>query len=56
MLAKIAFGVLGVIGIWYPQLFGNGMDMARDAFLGIGGLSLLLSPRSRSSRWSRRCT
>ena len=33
----IAFGILGVIGIWYPQLFGNGLDMARDAFLGIGG-------------------
>ena len=39
----IAFGVLGVIGIWYPQLFGNGLDMARDAFLSIGGLSLLLA-------------
>jgi chloride channel protein, CIC family len=37
-----AFGMLGVIGIWYPQLFGNGLDMARDAFLGIGGLALLL--------------
>ena len=37
-----AFGALGVIGIWYPQLFGNGLDMARDAFLGIGSLSLLL--------------
>src|SRR5487761_229125 len=39
----IAFGILGVIGIWYPQLFGNGLDMARDAFLGIGGVSLLLA-------------
>jgi H+/Cl- antiporter ClcA len=38
----IAFGILGVIGIWYPQLFGNGLDMARDAFLGVGGFSLLL--------------
>jgi CIC family chloride channel protein len=38
-----AFGVLGVIGIWYPQLFGNGLDMARDAFLGIGGLGLLFA-------------
>ena len=38
----IAFGILGVIGIWYPQLFGNGLDMARDAFLGISGFSLLL--------------
>ena len=39
----IALGILGVIGIWYPQLFGNGLDMARDAFLGIGGLSLMLT-------------
>jgi len=39
----VAFGILGVIGIWYPQLFGNGLDMARDAFLGIGGLGLLLA-------------
>jgi len=39
----IAFGILGVIGIWYPELFGNGLDMARDAFLGIGGFSLLLT-------------
>ena len=39
----VAFGILGVIGIWYPQLFGNGLDMARDAFLGIGSLSLLLA-------------
>jgi CIC family chloride channel protein len=38
----IAFAILGVIGIWYPQLFGNGLDMARDAFLGLGGLGLLL--------------
>jgi chloride channel protein, CIC family len=39
----LAFGILGVIGIWYPQLFGNGLDMARDAFLGIGSLSLLFA-------------
>ena len=39
----IAFGILGVIGIWYPQLFGNGLDMARDAFLGVGGFGLLLT-------------
>ena len=39
----IAFGVLGVIGIWYPQLFGNGLDMARDAFLGISSAGLLLT-------------
>jgi chloride channel protein, CIC family len=39
----LAFGILGVVGIWYPQLFGNGLDMAHDAFLGIGSLSLLLA-------------
>ena len=39
----IAFGILGVIGSWYPQLFGNGLDMARDAFLGVGGLGLMLA-------------
>jgi H+/Cl- antiporter ClcA len=39
----LAFGVLGVIGIWYPQLFGNGKDMARDAFTGAGSISLLLA-------------
>jgi chloride channel protein, CIC family len=39
----IAFGILGVIGIWYPQLFGNGLDIASDAFLGTGGLGLLLA-------------
>ena len=39
----LAFGILGVIGIWYPQLFGNGLDMARDAFLGISSAGLLLT-------------
>jgi H+/Cl- antiporter ClcA len=39
----IAFGTLGVIGIWYPQLFGNGLDMARGAFLGVSGFGLLLA-------------
>jgi CIC family chloride channel protein len=38
-----AFGVLGVTGIAYPQLFGNGKDMAHDAFTGAGGLSVLLA-------------
>jgi CIC family chloride channel protein len=37
-----AFGVLGLIGFAYPQLFGNGKDMASDAFLGTAGLGLLL--------------
>jgi H+/Cl- antiporter ClcA len=38
-----AFGVLGLVGLAYPQLFGNGQDMARDAFAGSGGLLLLLA-------------
>jgi H+/Cl- antiporter ClcA len=37
----VAFGMLGLIGIQYPQLFGNGKDMAHDAFLGNGSLALL---------------
>jgi len=39
----VAFGALGVLGIGYPQLFGNGKDMAHDVFLGGGGLGLLLA-------------
>jgi chloride channel protein, CIC family len=35
--------VLGLIGIAYPQLFGNGKDLAHSAFLGQGGLTLLLA-------------
>jgi H+/Cl- antiporter ClcA len=42
-MMPIAFVVLGVLGIWYPQLFGNGKDMAHDAFLGIGGIGLLFA-------------
>ena len=36
----IAFTMLGLIGIRYPQLFGNGKDMAHDAFVGSGSLAL----------------
>jgi chloride channel protein, CIC family len=39
----IAFGILGVIGFAYPQLFGNGQDMAHDAFVGADGFALLLA-------------
>jgi len=39
----IAFGILGLIGLAYPQLFGNGKDMAHDVFLGVGGIALLLA-------------
>ncbi|HWD94798.1 MAG TPA: chloride channel protein [Acidimicrobiales bacterium] len=39
----IAFLIVGVLGLWYPQLFGNGKDMAHQAFLGFGGLGLLFA-------------
>jgi H+/Cl- antiporter ClcA len=42
-MMPVAFAVLGVLGIWYPQLFGNGKDMAHEAFLGVGGIGLLLA-------------
>jgi H+/Cl- antiporter ClcA len=38
-----AFVVVGVIGLWYPQLFGNGKDMAHGAFIGAGGAGLLFA-------------
>jgi H+/Cl- antiporter ClcA len=38
-----AFAVVGVIGLRYPQLFGNGKDLAHDAFLGFGSLGLLFA-------------
>ena len=37
----IAFGALGLIGIAYPQLFGNGKDMAHMVFIGSGSIALL---------------
>lgn len=39
----VAFGALGLIGLAYPQLFGNGKDMAHDAFIGADGFVLLLA-------------
>jgi CIC family chloride channel protein len=39
----VVFGLLGVLGFAYPQLFGNGKDMAHDAFLGLGGIGLFLA-------------
>ena len=36
-----AFLVLGLTGIAYPQLFGNGQGMAHDVFLGAGSFALL---------------
>jgi H+/Cl- antiporter ClcA len=38
-----AFGILALIAFRYPQLLGNGKDMAHDAFAGVGGLLLLLA-------------
>ncbi len=38
-----AFGSLGLIGFAYPQLFGNGKDMAHDALVGQGTLLGLLA-------------
>ena len=39
----VAFAVLGAVGLGYPQLFGNGKNMAHDVFLGGGGVGLLLA-------------
>jgi chloride channel protein, CIC family len=39
----LALGVLGLVALAYPQLLGNGKDMAHDAFLGVSGLTLLLA-------------
>jgi len=36
-----AFGVLGVVAIAYPQLLGNGQDIAQDAFLPSAGVAIL---------------
>jgi H+/Cl- antiporter ClcA len=43
VLMPLIFLVVGVLGIWYPQLFGNGKDMAHEAFLGLGGAGLLFA-------------
>jgi len=39
----VAFTILGLVGIAYPQLFGNGKGMAHEAFVGGGTLGLLLA-------------
>jgi chloride channel protein, CIC family len=39
----VAFLIVGVVGLWYPQLFGNGKDMAHDAFVGLGGIGLFFA-------------
>jgi CIC family chloride channel protein len=42
-MMPLAFLLVGVVGIWYPQLFGNGKDMAHEAFLGVGGIGLFFA-------------
>ena len=42
-LMPTTFAVVGLIGFAYPQIFGNGKDIAHDAFLGIGGLGLFFA-------------
>jgi chloride channel protein, CIC family len=37
----VAFAILGVVALRYPQLYGNGKGMAHDAFVGVGSLGLL---------------
>ncbi len=39
----LVFVGVGVLGIWYPDLFGNGKDMAHEAFLGVGSVGLLFA-------------
>jgi chloride channel protein, CIC family len=39
----LGFGVLGLLGLPYPQLFGNGSDIVGETFLGRGGITLLLA-------------
>ncbi|MHB2024330.1 MAG: chloride channel protein, partial [Mycobacteriales bacterium] len=38
-----AFTVLGLVGLRYPQLFGNGKDMAHQVFLGHATLVLMFA-------------
>ena len=37
----LGFTAVGLMGIGYPQLFGNGKDMAHDALVGVGTLGVL---------------
>ena len=39
-----AFAVLGALGLVFPQLYGNGKDMAEQALQGVGGLALFAAP------------
>ncbi|HET6963925.1 MAG TPA: chloride channel protein [Acidimicrobiales bacterium] len=39
----VGFTILGLVGLAYPALFGNGKDMAHRAFLGLGSAGLLFA-------------
>ncbi len=38
----VAFGILGLLGIRYPELFGNGSAIVGQTLIGNGGITLLL--------------
>jgi H+/Cl- antiporter ClcA len=39
----LVFLAVGLLGIPYPQLFGNGKELAHQAFLGVGSIGLLFA-------------
>ncbi|HET9658200.1 MAG TPA: chloride channel protein [Kineosporiaceae bacterium] len=39
----LAFGALGVLGMRYPQLLGNGQDLAQQAFVSAAGYPILVA-------------
>lgn len=39
----VGFSAVAVVGFAYPQLFGNGKDMAHDALIGQGTIALFLA-------------
>ncbi|HEV2427503.1 MAG TPA: chloride channel protein [Acidimicrobiales bacterium] len=41
VVMPITFTLVGVLGIWYPQLFGNGQEVAHAAFLSATSIGLL---------------
>ena len=43
VVMPVTFTLVGVIGIWYPQLFGNGQDVAHAAFLSASSIGLLFA-------------
>jgi H+/Cl- antiporter ClcA len=42
-MMPLAFALVALAGFKYPQLFGNGKDMAHDAFVGVGSLGLFFA-------------